>query len=185
MACTLTRVFVVQSCLEHGLIVRNRTETVAIFKTKQNVEMLMPLWLWLLTEFWLTKCKQIFSTPTDSNNYPPPSFGYRVMVLYQVGLVMYRLLCFVLNCLSTLLEIIWFLCNFSSLLIPWLFAFILLLCLGSRFVRLREPPEQLVTKHLHKDENESQKFPVAFEGAGLDFPGNSLQAIKMASSRPK
>lgn len=106
------------------------------------------------------------------------------MVLYQVGLVMYRLLCFVVNALSTLLEIIWFLCNFSSFLIPWLFLALVLLCLVSRFVRLPAPPEQLVTKHLHKDASDSQKFPIAFEGAGFDAPENSLQAIKMVSPRP-
>lgn len=72
-------------------------------------------------------------------------------------------------------------CNFSSLLIPWLLLVFMLLCIGSRFVRLRSPPDSLVTKHLHRDENQCQKFPVANQGAGLDAPENSLSAIQMVS----
>lgn len=103
------------------------------------------------------------------------------MVVYETGVFMYRVLRFAVNTASTGLELIWFLCNFASFLIPWLFVVILLLCIASRFVRLRAPPEELITKHLHRDEDESQKYPVANQGGGFDAPENSLVAIKMVN----
>lgn len=97
-----------------------------------------------------------------------------VMVLYEIGLMMYRLLRFV----GSILELVWFLCNLTSFLIPWLFLGLLLLCIASRFLRLRPPPEELVRKLLERDEN---RFPVANQGGGFDCPENSLAAMQMVS----
>lgn len=103
------------------------------------------------------------------------------MVVYRAGVVLYRILCFLVNTLLAGLDVVWLICNGCSLLIPWLLLVLLLLCIGSRFVRLRGPPEALITGHLHRDENQSQRYPVANQAAGLDAPENSLSAIKMVS----
>lgn len=100
-------------------------------------------------------------------------------MFYRAGVVMYRILCLVVNTLLAGLDVVWLICNGCSLIIPWLLLLILLLCIGSRFFRLRGPPEDL--GHLHRDENQCQRYPVANQAAGLDAPENSLSAIKMVN----
>lgn len=96
-----------------------------------------------------------------------------------MGLFMYRLVSFVVNTCLTGLDWLWLICNGISVLIPFLLVTVLILCIVSRFIRLRGPPEDLVTKLLYKDEHKCQKYPVANQAANLDAPENSLSAIKM------
>lgn len=103
------------------------------------------------------------------------------MVFYRIGVLMYRLLCVVVNLIWSSLDWIWFICNFCSVLIPWLLISLVMLCITSRFIRLRDTPEELVTKHLYRDADDAQKYPVANQGAYLDAPENSISAIKMVS----
>lgn len=83
-------------------------------------------------------------------------------------------LCFAFS----LLELTYCVCNCASAAIPWILIGILCLCIVSRFFRLPGPAQDLTNKHLHRDETDCQRYPVANQGAQFDAPENSTEAIK-------
>lgn len=96
------------------------------------------------------------------------------MVVYRI----FGLLCLTVNIAWSGIHWIWLICNCAIVVIQWLAIGLLILCIATRFIRLRGPHEGLVMKHLHRDER-GHPYPVANQGAGLDAPENSLSAIKM------
>lgn len=94
----------------------------------------------------------------------------------------YLLLCYVTSLFSLACHLVWLFCTMASTGIPWATFLLIIVCIGSKFVKLKSP----CNKYLHKlfgDDNSCELsktlfWPIAHRGASFDAPENSAAALK-------
>lgn len=95
--------------------------------------------------------------------------------------MIYQLFWFLTTCLTFLFNALWLCCNFASVGIPWLMLLFFLVCIASKFVKLRCPASDIVQSMLHRSEkgvgSEVLYWPIVSRGGAFDAPENSLAAI--------
>lgn len=99
----------------------------------------------------------------------------------------YQLLCCSFSFLTFLFNVFWFMCNFASAGIPWFTVMLLVICIASKFVKLRSPDDKRLQRLLAAGSQglypEDLSFwPIAHRGAGYDAPENSKAALKKVST---
>lgn len=99
--------------------------------------------------------------------------------------MLYQLLCCSLNMLTFFFNVFWFLCNLASASIPWFTLILLVVCVASKFFKLRSPDDKRLLRLLTTNTSgvglypEDLSFwPIANRGAGYDAPENSQAALK-------
>ncbi|XP_073839125.1 glycerophosphodiester phosphodiesterase 1 [Musca autumnalis] len=100
----------------------------------------------------------------------------------------YQLLCCSFSFLTFLFNVFWFMCNLASAGIPWVTVLLVVICVLSKFVKLRSPDEKRLQRLLASGSQglypEDLSFwPIAHRGAGYDAPENSKAALKKCVSR--
>uniref|UniRef100_A0A182YQ20 Uncharacterized protein n=2 Tax=Anopheles stephensi TaxID=30069 RepID=A0A182YQ20_ANOST len=96
--------------------------------------------------------------------------------------MLYQLFWFLATCCTFVVNALWLCCNFASVGIPWLMLLLFLVCIGSKFVKLKSPTDDVVLSMLSKNEkqrdaNEALFWPIVNRGGAFDAPENSLAAI--------
>ncbi|XP_055375374.1 glycerophosphodiester phosphodiesterase 1 isoform X2 [Condylostylus longicornis] len=78
----------------------------------------------------------------------------------------------------------WLICTIASAVIPWLTVLILIVCIASKFFKLKNPNEKFLISLLGGDADDNSFFywPVANQGGSYDAPENSLVALKRCSN---
>lgn len=96
----------------------------------------------------------------------------------------YLLLCYVTSLFSLICHLLWLFCTMASTGIPWATFLLIIVCVGSKFVKLKSPSHNYLIK-LFGDDNlcelSSKKsifWPIAHRGASFDAPENSAAALK-------
>ncbi|XP_053680581.1 glycerophosphodiester phosphodiesterase 1 [Anopheles nili] len=98
--------------------------------------------------------------------------------IFKVCKMLYQLFWFLATCCTFIMHSLWICCNFASVGIPWLMLLLLLVCIGSKFVKLKSPTDEVVMSMLSKkDESELLFWPIVNRGGAFDAPDNSLAAI--------
>ncbi|XP_029718426.1 glycerophosphodiester phosphodiesterase 1 [Aedes albopictus] len=101
--------------------------------------------------------------------------------------MIYQLFWFLTTCLTFLFNALWLCCNFASVGIPWLMLLFFLVCIASKFVKLRCPASDIVQSMLHRSEkgvgSEVLYWPIVSRGGAFDAPENSLAAINHCLSQ--
>ncbi|XP_061386238.1 glycerophosphodiester phosphodiesterase 1 [Musca vetustissima] len=100
----------------------------------------------------------------------------------------YQLLCCSFSFLTFLFNVFWFMCNLASAGIPWITVLLVVICVLSKFVKLRSPDEKRLQRLLASGSQglypEDLSFwPIAHRGAGYDAPENSKAALKKCVAR--
>ncbi|XP_013106296.1 glycerophosphodiester phosphodiesterase 1 [Stomoxys calcitrans] len=100
----------------------------------------------------------------------------------------YQLLCCSFSFLAFLFNVFWFMCNVASGLLPWFTITLVVICIASKFVKLRSPDEKRLQRLLASGSQglypEDLSFwPIAHRGAGYDAPENSKAALKKCVAR--
>ncbi|XP_055638771.1 glycerophosphodiester phosphodiesterase 1 isoform X2 [Toxorhynchites rutilus septentrionalis] len=76
---------------------------------------------------------------------------------------------------------LWLCCNFASVGIPWLMLLFFLVCIASKFVKLKCPASGVVQSMLHRSVaeigSEVLYWPIVSRGGAFDAPENSIAAI--------
>lgn len=95
----------------------------------------------------------------------------------------YQLLCCSFSLLTFLFNVFWFVCNLASAGIPWFTVLLVVICIASKFVKLKSPDEKRLQRLLAAGSQglypEDLSFwPIAHRGAGYDAPENSKAALK-------
>uniref|UniRef100_A0AAG5D3G0 GP-PDE domain-containing protein n=1 Tax=Anopheles atroparvus TaxID=41427 RepID=A0AAG5D3G0_ANOAO len=103
-------------------------------------------------------------------------------IIFQVCKMLYQLFWFLATCCAFLVNALWLCCNFASVGIPWLMLLFFLVCIASKFVKLKSPEDELVMSMLSKNDkmahgNEPLYWPIVNRGGAFDAPENSLAAI--------
>lgn len=81
-------------------------------------------------------------------------------------------------------------CNLASAGIPWFTVLLVIICVASKFVKLKSPDEKQLLRLLAVGSQglypEDLSFwPIAHRGAGYDAPENSKAALKKVSADMK
>lgn len=102
--------------------------------------------------------------------------------IFQVCKMIYQLCWFFATCCTFLVNALWLCCNFASVGIPWMMLVFVLLCIVSKFVKLRSPDDELIMSMLSKNTKTAQGseplyWPIMNRGGAFDAPDNSLAAI--------
>ncbi|XP_321897.4 glycerophosphodiester phosphodiesterase 1 [Anopheles gambiae] len=102
--------------------------------------------------------------------------------IFKVCKMLYQLFWFLATCCTFVVNTLWLCCNFASVGIPWLMLLLFLVCIGSKFVKLNSPADDVVLSMLSKSEkgkeaSEALYWPVVHRGGAFDAPENSLAAI--------
>lgn len=74
-----------------------------------------------------------------------------------------------------------FFCTATSHLLPYIIVLFIILCVLSKFFKLKRPDETKIITLLNKENNNSaviSYFPIANKGCYFDYPENSMGAIK-------
>ncbi|XP_058984536.1 glycerophosphodiester phosphodiesterase 1 [Musca domestica] len=100
----------------------------------------------------------------------------------------YQLLCCSFSFLTFLFNVFWVMCNLASAGIPWITVLLVVICVLSKFVKLRSPDEKRLQRLLASGSQglypEDLSFwPIAHRGAGYDAPENSKAALKKCVAR--
>uniref|UniRef100_A0A182MN71 GP-PDE domain-containing protein n=1 Tax=Anopheles culicifacies TaxID=139723 RepID=A0A182MN71_9DIPT len=102
--------------------------------------------------------------------------------IFKVCKMLYQLFWFLAACCTFIVNTLWLCCNFASVGIPWLMLLLFLVCIGSKFVKLKSPADDVVLSMLSKSEkgrdgSEALYWPIVNRGGAFDAPENSLAAI--------
>lgn len=102
----------------------------------------------------------------------------------------YQLLCCSFSFITFLFNVFWFMCNLASAGIPWFTVLLVVICVASKFVKLKSPDEKQLLRLLAVSSQglypEDLSFwPIAHRGAGYDAPENSKAALKKVSGNSK
>lgn len=101
--------------------------------------------------------------------------------ILKVLKMIYQLFWFLTTCFTFLFNALWLCCNFASVGIPWLMLLFFLVCIASKFVKLKCPASEIVQSMLHRSEkgvdSEVLYWPIVSRGGAFDAPENSLAAI--------
>uniref|UniRef100_A0A182QWD9 Peptidase S1 domain-containing protein n=1 Tax=Anopheles farauti TaxID=69004 RepID=A0A182QWD9_9DIPT len=102
--------------------------------------------------------------------------------IFKVCKMLYQLFWFLAACCTFIVNALWLCCNFASVGIPWLMLLLFLVCIGSKFVKLKSPADDVVLSMLSKNEKEQDGteplfWPIVNRGGAFDAPENSLVAI--------
>ncbi|XP_049287863.1 glycerophosphodiester phosphodiesterase 1 [Anopheles funestus] len=108
--------------------------------------------------------------------------------ILKVCKMLYQLFWFLAACCTFIVNTLWLCCNFASVGIPWLMLLLFLVCIGSKFVKLKSPADDVVLSMLTKNEkqtdgNEALFWPIVNRGGAFDAPENSLAAINQCLSQ--
>lgn len=92
----------------------------------------------------------------------------------------YQLLCFSASLVSFLFNVFWFACNLASAGIPWFTLILVIVCIASKFVKLKSPNQKLLLNLIGGSAafEDLTYWPIANRGAGYDAPENSRVALK-------
>ncbi|KAI9576241.1 hypothetical protein GQX74_014301 [Glossina fuscipes] len=90
--------------------------------------------------------------------------------------------------LTFIFNVFWLTCNLASAGIPWVLVCLLIVCVASKFVKLKSPDDKqflrlltIAGQGLYPED--LSFWPIAHRGAGYDAPENSKAALKKASKR--
>ena len=101
--------------------------------------------------------------------------------IFDVLKMIYQLFWFLVSIFTFLFNIFWIVANFASIGIPWITLLLVIICVISKFVKLKSPSKEQVQKLLEKtkknDGSDPLYWPIANKGAVFDAPENSLAAI--------
>ncbi|XP_055547157.1 glycerophosphodiester phosphodiesterase 1 [Wyeomyia smithii] len=101
--------------------------------------------------------------------------------------MLYQLFWVLTTCFTFLFNALWLCCNFASVGIPWLMLIFFLICIASKFVKLKCPAVEVVQSMLHRSEKEVGSevlyWPIVSRGGAFDAPENSLAAINHCLSQ--
>ncbi|XP_001847486.2 glycerophosphodiester phosphodiesterase 1 [Culex quinquefasciatus] len=105
--------------------------------------------------------------------------------IVKVLKMIYQLFWFLTTCFTFLFNALWLCCNFASVGIPWLMLLFFLVCIASKFVKLKCPAGEVVQSMLHRSEKEvgSEVLYWPILGGAFDAPENSLAAINHCLSQ--
>ncbi|TMW51851.1 hypothetical protein DOY81_003096 [Sarcophaga bullata] len=109
-------------------------------------------------------------------------------ILWYFLKMFYQLLCCSFSFLTFLFNVFWFMCNLASAGIPWFTVLLVVICVASKFVKLKSPDEKQLLRLLAAGSQglypEDLSFwPIAHRGAGYDAPENSKAALKKCITR--
>lgn len=96
----------------------------------------------------------------------------------------YQLIIYILSFVSFFLNIVWLCCSLASVGIPWITLLLIVICVSSKFVKLRGPNNKLVIELLGPDPNSEHDstncmyWAVANRGGAFDAPENSVAALQ-------
>lgn len=100
----------------------------------------------------------------------------------------YQLLCSSFSLLTFIFNVFWLTCNLASAGIPWVLVCLLIVCVASKFVKLKSPDDKqflrlltIAGQGLYPED--LSFWPIAHRGAGYDAPENSKAALRKASKR--
>jgi uncharacterized membrane protein len=82
----------------------------------------------------------------------------------------------ILSLVSMSCNILWFLSHFAIFLIHYFFVLLIVLCVVSKFVKLKAVPQDSVQKIFHPG-----AFPVSYLGSIFDAPENSKASFEYVS----
>ncbi|XP_052867199.1 glycerophosphodiester phosphodiesterase 1 [Anopheles cruzii] len=102
--------------------------------------------------------------------------------IVKVCKMLFQLFWFLATCCAFVANALWLCCNIASISIPWLMLVFVLICIASKFVKLKAPADDVIRSMLSKSEKvregtESLYWPIVNRGGGFDAPENSLAAI--------
>lgn len=94
----------------------------------------------------------------------------------------YLLLCYVSSLFSLVCHLLWLFCTMASTGIPWATFLLIIVCIGSKFVKLKSPSNKYLLT-LFGDDNSYELsktlfWPIANRAAFFDAPENSAAALK-------
>lgn len=87
--------------------------------------------------------------------------------------------------ISIIFNTFMFFCTATSHLLPYIIVLFIILCVVSKFIKLKRPDEKNIITLLNKENNNSaviSYFPIANKGCYFDYPENSIGAIKEVST---
>ncbi|KAL9888308.1 glycerophosphodiester phosphodiesterase 1 isoform 1-T4 [Glossina fuscipes fuscipes] len=100
----------------------------------------------------------------------------------------YQLLCSSFSLLTFIFNVFWLTCNLASAGIPWVLVCLLIVCVASKFVKLKSPDDKqflrlltIAGQGLYPED--LSFWPIAHRGAGYDAPENSKAALKKCITR--
>lgn len=119
-------------------------------------------------------------------NFRRMSFSHVI----QTFKMFYKLLVYLFGALTIVMNILWFCCTIASAAIPWLTLLFIVVCVGSKFMKLKTN-YGCVMSMLGPDPNKIAEdnlkcgylyWAVANRGGSYDAPENSVEAVKKVSS---
>uniref|UniRef100_A0A1A9X1X1 GP-PDE domain-containing protein n=1 Tax=Glossina brevipalpis TaxID=37001 RepID=A0A1A9X1X1_9MUSC len=98
----------------------------------------------------------------------------------------YQLLCCSFSLLTFIFNVFWLICNLASAGIPWFVVCLLIVCVASKFVKLKSPDDKQLLRLLTVAgqglyPEDLSFWPIAHRGAGYDAPENSKAALRKAT----
>uniref|UniRef100_U5EFZ0 Putative glycerophosphoryl diester phosphodiesterase n=1 Tax=Corethrella appendiculata TaxID=1370023 RepID=U5EFZ0_9DIPT len=95
----------------------------------------------------------------------------------------YQLFWYLMTIISFIINIFYF----CSLSLPWITLILILICIISKFIKLKNPDKELIQSLLYRKSIEDEKnlllWPIINKGGAFDYPENSVTAIKQCISQ--
>ncbi|XP_037952637.1 glycerophosphodiester phosphodiesterase 1 [Teleopsis dalmanni] len=110
-----------------------------------------------------------------------------VILSWTILKMLYHLLWCSISLFSFVFNVFWFVCNVASAGIPWFTLMLLIVCVASKFVKLRSPSAKRLLNFFETGDvatvDNLAYWPIANRAASYDAPGNSKAAIKKCITR--
>lgn len=113
-----------------------------------------------------------------------------IYTIFSFIKMLYQLVIYAIHGLSFSFNLLWLCCTIASAAIPWITLLLVVVCIGSKFFKLRNPSGKNVLQLLGQDVNQLYAndlkcgylaWAVANRGGLFDAPENSVEALRKVS----
>lgn len=103
-----------------------------------------------------------------------------ISFLIQIVKMIYSLFCYTSSIISFLCNLLWNVLLIIGVSMPWLIIFLILVCVVSKFVKLKRSVhlKSFIDKFDNVNDAGSLYWPIANRGSSFDVPENSHFALK-------